>query len=323
MVVSTSSALRAMARGTPARRAVSRMRATKKRSLTTARTGPPFWGAISGPLVWGVWGAISGPLMSSIALLTDAEPVLLPLGNVGESGEIAHPIEVHVTVEVIGLVLGDACEEVLRVDDLPGALAVEIFEPDRRVAWHHAPHVGHRDAAFPPVLHLVGQRGDDGIDDDRERNFRSFGIARVGLNLDDRDLPGNVDLVGGESRSVVLAHRLDHVVDELLRRGGPNLFWRERLRLLTQDGMPEPRDLQNRHDLGNCSMQVEGAIGARLFCLDAANPANPRGEPPCIGVEEALELLPLLEHDGRLQFVHGALEIRIVDDVPHGVSQPG
>src|SRR3989441_654664 len=266
---STSSALRAMARGTPARRAVSRMRATKKRSLTTARTGR-YWpepgdgpatawgesGAMSGPPMFRIWGAISGPLMSSIALLADAEPVPLPLGNVGEGRQVAHTIEVHVPVEMIGLVLGDACEEVLGIDDVARAFTVVKLEPDRRVAGHDAPHVGNRQAALPAVFHLVCQRRDDGIDDHGERDLGRVGIARIGLDLDDRDLLEDVDLVGGESGPVVLAHRLDQVVDELLGLGGQNFFRGERSCRLSQDRMPESGDLQNGHDPRNCSTQI-------------------------------------------------------------------
>src|SRR2546430_17681344 len=88
-------------------------------------------------------------LHALIALLTDAEPVPLPLGNVGESGQVTHAIDVHVPVEMVGLVLGDASEEVLGVDDLTRAFTVEILEPHCRVARHHAPHVGNRQSAPP------------------------------------------------------------------------------------------------------------------------------------------------------------------------------
>src|SRR5438034_10549887 len=95
--------------------------------------------------------------------------------------------------------------------------------------------------SLPALVHLVGQRRDDGIDDDGERNLRGFGIARAGLQLDDGDALEDVDLIAGEACAVVLAQRLDHVVDELLRRGSSNLRRGERARLLSRDGMTEPR----------------------------------------------------------------------------------
>src|SRR5206468_7152374 len=70
------------------------MRATKKRSLTTARTG----------------ASPSPARPGSVVLFTDAEPVLVPLGDVGERGEIAHAVEVDLPVQVIGLVLEHATD---------------------------------------------------------------------------------------------------------------------------------------------------------------------------------------------------------------------
>src|SRR5262249_49278713 len=70
-----------------ARRAVSRKRATKKRSLTTAT--------------------------ALIVLLLIAEPVLVPLGQVRQGGEVLHPVHVDDAVQVVRLVLDDASEELL------------------------------------------------------------------------------------------------------------------------------------------------------------------------------------------------------------------
>src|SRR5437899_9299369 len=109
------------------------MRATKNRSLTTARTG----------------ASPSPAKPGSVVLFTDAEPVLVPLGDVGERGEIAHAVEVHGPVQVIGLVLGDPREEVLRdeVHHLP--LPIETLKTHGRVAGHHPAHVGNRETALP------------------------------------------------------------------------------------------------------------------------------------------------------------------------------
>src|SRR5262245_13265009 len=119
------------------------MRATKKRSLTTARTGP------------------SPPSRASVSLFTVAEPVLVPLGDVGEGDETAHAIEIDDPVQVVGLVLADPREEVFRdqVDRL--ALAVQALQPYGRVAGHHAAHVGDRATARPPLLHLARERRED------------------------------------------------------------------------------------------------------------------------------------------------------------------
>src|SRR6202022_607301 len=131
-----SSGVRAKTSGVPTRRAVSRMRATKKRSRTTATTFI---------------------VASLVVLLLVAEPVAVPLGEMREGGEVAHPVEVDAAVQVVGLVLDDAGEELLghHVDRV--ALAIERLEAHAGEARDHAPHVGHRDAALPAVLHLPGE----------------------------------------------------------------------------------------------------------------------------------------------------------------------
>src|SRR6266849_10981269 len=84
----SSSGVRAKTSGVPTRRAVSRMRATKKRSRTTATT---FIG----------WASAA----RLVVLLLVAEPVAIPLGQMREGGEVPHPIEIDPAVQVIGLVL--------------------------------------------------------------------------------------------------------------------------------------------------------------------------------------------------------------------------
>src|SRR5437867_12174331 len=86
----SSSGVRAKASAAPVRRAVSRIRATKKRSLTAATT--------------------------LIVLLRVAEPVATPLRQMGQGGEVPHPVHVHDAVEMIGLVLEHAREELLGDD---------------------------------------------------------------------------------------------------------------------------------------------------------------------------------------------------------------
>src|SRR5688572_31023178 len=108
------------------------MRATKNRSRTTATTRES----------------------ASVILLADPQPVLVPLGDVAESPEVAHAIDVDDALEVVGLVLDDPGEEVLRVEDHARALAVVALEPDGRVARDHPAHVGDREASLPAVLHL-------------------------------------------------------------------------------------------------------------------------------------------------------------------------
>src|SRR5207253_222500 len=134
----------------------------KKRSVTTATTR-----AVAG---CGRTCAWLSPRL--VTLLADAEPVALPLRDVAERAHVTDPIDVDDAVEVVRLVLDDAREEILG-DELDGvARAIEAFEPHRRVARGHAPHVGHREAALPAVFRLLRHRRHDRIDDHGQRDLR-------------------------------------------------------------------------------------------------------------------------------------------------------
>src|SRR5260370_1371936 len=118
--VPISSGVRAKTSGVPTRRAVSRMRATKKRSRTTATT---FIG----------WA----PAARLVVLLLVAEPVAIPLGQMREGGEVPHPIEVDPAVQLIGLVLGDPGQEFLVHHADPPPPAAEHIQPHAPSPPHH------------------------------------------------------------------------------------------------------------------------------------------------------------------------------------------
>src|ERR1700730_275323 len=106
-----SSGVRRTSFGVPTMRAVALMRATKNRSLTTAT--------------------------ALIVLLLDAEPIFVPFKDMGQRREVAHPVEVDHAVEVGGLVLDDAGEELLRLAFDTASPAVIGVEPRRGIPRHH------------------------------------------------------------------------------------------------------------------------------------------------------------------------------------------
>src|SRR5687767_5481818 len=55
-----------------------------------------------------------------------------------------------------------------------------------------------------------------------------------------------------------------------------------------------------------------GIVTCASLRLDAPDLAHALREAPRVGLEELLELLTLLEGDGRLDLVHGRLELRLV-----------
>src|SRR5262245_40867980 len=111
-----SCGVRAKVISAPDSRACSRNRATKKRSLTTAT--------------------------ALIVLLHIAEPVLVPLGQVRQRGEVLHAVDVDDTVQVVRLVLDDSSEELLRDDVELLAHPIVGLETHGGVARHHSAHVG-------------------------------------------------------------------------------------------------------------------------------------------------------------------------------------
>src|SRR5437867_1465877 len=62
---------------------------------------------------------------------------------------------------------------------------------------------------------------------------------------------------------------------------------------------------------------------ASLLLLDAPDLADSLGEAVGVGVEELLELRALLEGDGRLELVHGRLELRIGHGQARGFPELG
>src|SRR5215472_3395264 len=207
--------------GVPTSLAVSLIRATKKRSFTTPTT--------------------------LIVLLLYPQPVLAPLGKVGQRREVTHAVEVDTGMEMIRLVLDDPREELLghAVDARP--LAIVAFEADRGEPGDHATHVGDGEAAFPSVLHLLRHRRDYGVDEHGEGDGRRVGVARIALHLDHADLLEHVHLGRGQPRPVVLAHGLHEVVDEALRFGRPDLVEGHGQRRLAQHWMSEASHLEYGH----------------------------------------------------------------------------
>ena len=91
------------------------------------------------------------------------------------------------------------------------ALRVEARVADARPARHHAAQAGHRQAAFPAVLELVGERRDHRIDELGVRHRLGVGIARVALDAEDHHAQRHADLRRGEPGAVLRLHRVAHV----------------------------------------------------------------------------------------------------------------
>src|SRR5690606_42059572 len=90
-------------------------------------------------------------------------------------------------------------------------------------------------------------RSPDGVDPDREREFFELGITGIVPHLCDGDAHAFTDLRRGETRAVVRAHRLDHVLDQVLDRSGRNGRERQFFGALSEGGMTELEQRAHSH----------------------------------------------------------------------------
>src|SRR5439155_11390651 len=126
-------------------------------SLQIAITGGA-WGGALGPPMYSIGEAISGSAMSLVVLFSHAEGIALPFGDERQARKILHAVDVHDALEVVGLVLDHPGEKLLghEVHLLAGAIAA--LETNLSEPRHASAHVGHRQAPFPAVFDLLGQR---------------------------------------------------------------------------------------------------------------------------------------------------------------------
>jgi hypothetical protein len=145
---------------------------------------------------------------------------------------------------VIGLVLDDARRKLARAQLDAIAMPIVGLDADFARARHAAADVGNAQASLPVVNHVAADDRDFGVDqDDRLPLIAVLG----GIEGGDEDAYALVHLRRREADAVVLGHRVDHVVDQLLSRGALDFRLVERPGLGTQHGMPHARDLQNSH----------------------------------------------------------------------------
>ena len=121
---------------------------------------------------------------------------------------------------------------------------MQLGVPEERMAlFPYAADVGDAEASFPTLL-CFGALWDDLRVDDRHRV-----AVRSRIVIEQRDEQPHplVDLRRRQSDAVILMHRLDHVVDQLLDQRAAEGRLVERLRALSEDRTPHARDFENRH----------------------------------------------------------------------------
>ena len=120
---------------------------------------------------------------------------------------------------MIGLVLDDARREIraaLQLDAL--AVAVERAHLDLARPRHAAADVGDAQAAFPVLDDVAADRRDLGIDDRHRLAARLARSSSPASSAATNSRSALVHLRRRQPDAVVLVHRLEHVVDQLLDR---------------------------------------------------------------------------------------------------------
>ncbi len=146
---------------------------------------------------------------------------------------------------MIGFMLDDTRRVVARVQLDALAVTVPRADLDFPGPRHSAADVGNAQAAFPVLFDLRTDRRDLGIDD---RDRLAGRLARiVMIEAGDKQPHALAHLRRGQTNAVILDHRLDHVVDQLLDDRIANVAALERPRLLAKHRVTHARDLQDRH----------------------------------------------------------------------------
>ena len=138
------------------------------------------------------------------------------------------------------------------------AVAIEVADADVDMAIELATQVGDREAALVEGHHLVAERLDHRVDEHGQRDRRLVRVARVVIDLGDRDPHRLTDLVGGKPGAARLAHRLDHVVDQALRLRSRELPGAELAGGFPEHRMADLEDGTDRHPRRPCSRSESG-----------------------------------------------------------------
>jgi hypothetical protein len=165
------------------------------------------------------------------------------LGNKAQRFKGPHAIDEEHAVQMIVFVLNDSRREIAcaKLDSL--GMTIQRPNGDLFRPRHQTANAGNAEASFP-IFDCIGADGND------LRVDEHHGVADVvvlGAADGNKQSDIHVHLGRGEACAAVLAHRRDHVVDQLLKRRGLDLAAIERSRFLAKHGVAHSRDFQDRH----------------------------------------------------------------------------
>jgi len=115
---------------------------------------------------------------------------------------------------MIHFVLKSTCEEALALDRLRVAIAINSRYDDLLGTLHHCGKPGKAQAAFFGLVRALGP-AQHGIDEDQLLVVR----AGVRLRVDHEQPPGQIDLIGRQPDALMVVHRVNHVLHQLVDGG--------------------------------------------------------------------------------------------------------
>jgi len=149
---------------------------------------------------------------------------------------------------MVQLVLNHAREKLLRIQRNRLAKPIQPRQSQRLPSRHAPAKVGNAQASLPILLQFLRVLGNLRIDDDGQRYRRLVRISRMrGFDLNKKNSLRHMNLRAGQAHAISVAHRLDHVVDELLERRRGQFLRVHGQRPLPQNGMTQSCNLQERH----------------------------------------------------------------------------
>jgi len=187
-------------------------------------------------------------------------PVLRVLLEEAQRLERLHPVDEQDAVEMVDLVLRHAGRVAFEVELDAVAASIERAHLDLVGTDDAAAQLREAEAAFPVLVGGLRERRHFGVDDRQHADVVVLPFAFV--DADDRQADALVHLRGRQADPLVLPHRLDHVVDELLERRRLDLGGLDLPRRFPQHRVPHVRDLQDGH-----SSIINSETGIRLSAL--------------------------------------------------------
>src|SRR5581483_8271734 len=188
-------------------------------------------------------------------------PVMVEFRQMGEGGEIFHPVEEDLPIQVVDFMLQYHRQEPFRFKLHRLHVTVKPFHagPDRPKDL--PTEVIDAQAPLPPLLLFFREIGEGGIQEDQKGQVGSGGVSGVCIRLDDNHLLRLADLRRGQSDTVELPHRFGHIFQKSLESGIVRLGHGDRLRDPPKNWISKFGDLQNSHAIPFVFIYISQAGG--------------------------------------------------------------